>query len=50
MEKSKKIEKLVKQQEQKIKSRMFEVMTNDFNNFMNYANNWVKDQKKKKGE
>ena len=34
----------------KNKSRLFENMTEAYNNFMNYANNFVENQKKKKGK
>lgn len=34
----------------KNKNRLFENMTEVYNNFMNYANNFVENQKKKKGK
>mgnify|MGYP007133775902 CR=1 FL=1 len=40
-----KIKYISKIQQQKYKCRLFETMTNDFNNFMNYANKFVNSQK-----
>ena len=45
-----KIKYISKNQQQKNKSRLFENMTEVYNNFMNYANNFVENQKKKKGK
>ena len=45
-----KIKYISKNQQQKNKNRLFENMTEAYNNFMNYANDFVENQKKKKGE
>lgn len=45
-----KIKYISKIQQQKNKSCLFNNMTDAYNNFMNYANKFVENQKKKKEE
>lgn len=45
-----KIKYISKMQQQKNKSCLFNNMTDAYNNFMNYANKFIENQKKKKGE
>lgn len=44
-----KIKYISKLQQQKNKSCLFNNMTDAYNNFMNYADKFIKNQKKKKG-